>query len=991
MSEPGGAADRSDLPVSTIRSVLDQLDAAVLVLDSDGEVLDGNDTAVQRYGGPLQGATVATLGDASDQSDLTAAVQAAAQGKEQTVEWTVTNTADEPIVETVTFRPIHSDEEGSVVAIGRQIDTVPGTGRHQTEGTDRLAEKEPDFHRLDLEREYETVFNGVQDALFLLDVDEDGTIRFLRFNEQEERVTGQTTEEIRGKTPTEVFGEELGEELRSNYQTCVDRGEPVSYEEALTFDDRETVWQTRLAPIVIDGTVERIVGSAHEITELKEREQQLRRTQRRMELALETTRSAIYESEPATDEVWTYPSPNPVFGGDISSVDEIRSMLHPDDRDAFETAARPDAVGERYDLEYRIRTDSDTIRWVHDHGQRIRDVDGELRDVGVVTDVTERKQQKRELEQAKERLQVLFEAAPDAVVVHDEAGNVIDVNEQAVTNLGYTREELTAMSVEEFEVGIDVPELHKLWQQMGYGERSKQRGEHRRADGSTFPIEAWVNKVRIDGEPRFIAMIRDISAQVEREQRLERRNAFLQNTSDIITVMDDTGVVQYQNHRMGQLAEPTAHNIVGESPLDYVHPDDVEKATEAIESVRGEDGKAERNEVRLTVPGGGYRWYENRVVNLLSDPVVDGIIISSRDITERREQETAVAAARAELRQIIDLVPDLIFAKNRDGEYLLANEATAKAYGMTPEEVEGRPEHEVIPDVEDSNQFRQDDIEVIDSGTQKEIPVEELTTVDGERKLLRTTKIPYEVTGSGEDAVLGYARDVTALKEYEQTLERQRDNLRVLNQVVRHDIRNELQVILAYAETLDEFIEPDGKAYLEQLHEAGHNAVDITQSAREVTEALLQEGAEREAVAIDKTVQRVIDAVRNSYQNALVTVEPPIASVDVLADDMLDSVFRNLLSNAVIHNDQAVPKVTVTTATDGETVLIRVIDNGPGISDDRKERVFEEGEMSLDSGGTGLGLYLVQTLIDRYSGDVWIEDADTGGSEFVVELPIANA
>ncbi|TKX52860.1 PAS domain-containing protein, partial [Halorubrum sp. SP9] len=86
----------------------------------------------------------------------------------------------------------------------------------------------------------------------------------------------------------------------------------------------------------------------------------------------------------------------------------------------------------------------------------------------------------------------------------------------------------------------------------------------------------------------------------------------------------------------------------------------------------------------------------------------------------------------------------------------------------------------------------------------KAVGEETLTTADGETRILQTTKIPYEAPDTGEDAVLGYARDVTELKEYERTLEEQRDNLKLLNQVVRHDIRNQLMVVESYTEFLEE-------------------------------------------------------------------------------------------------------------------------------------------------------------------------------------------
>ena len=117
-----------------------------------------------------------------------------------------------------------------------------------------------------LRHEYEAIFNNVQDALFLLDVGADGTIRFHRFNRHEEELTGRTTEEVEGKTPVEVFGEELGTTVAENYRRCVERGEAITYQEQLSIDGVDRTRQTQLVPIEEHGSIDWIVGSSRDVT-----------------------------------------------------------------------------------------------------------------------------------------------------------------------------------------------------------------------------------------------------------------------------------------------------------------------------------------------------------------------------------------------------------------------------------------------------------------------------------------------------------------------------------------------------------------------------------------------------------------------------------------------------------------------------------------------------------------------------------------------------
>jgi PAS domain S-box-containing protein len=262
-----------------------------------------------------------------------------------------------------------------------------------------------------------------------------------------------------------------------------------------------------------------------------------------------------------------------------------------------------------------------------------------------------------------------------------------------------------------------------------------------------------------------------------------------------------------------------------------------------------------------------------------------------------------------------------------------------------------------------------------------------MRTADGTWKWIRDIGKIVERDTDGEPVrAVGIHLDVDERKAYERTLECQRDNLEVLNQVVRHDVRNALQLVLAYGDVLEDHVEGDGEAHLRRILKAGREAVDITKTAADVTKVLLRSEADRSAVNVRPVIEQEVDDVRTNHERAIVAVDGQIPNVEVLADDMLESVFRNLLNNAVVHNDEEIPEVTVSATADDETIRIRVADNGPGIPDEQKDRIFEEGKRGLDSEGTGLGLYLVRTLVDRYGGDVRVTDNEPDGSVFVVTL-----
>jgi len=144
-------------------------------------------------------------------------------------------------------------------------------GAH-TDITD-LKETEKEISRLT--KEYEKVFNGTQDAMFLIKVLEDGAFQYVRNNLAHQNKTGIFLEQIRDKSPEELLGKEMGDRVSENYRKCLVAGKSITYEEELNLPGGDYIWLTTLTPIVEEDQVVNIVGSATDITERKRLEIEL--------------------------------------------------------------------------------------------------------------------------------------------------------------------------------------------------------------------------------------------------------------------------------------------------------------------------------------------------------------------------------------------------------------------------------------------------------------------------------------------------------------------------------------------------------------------------------------------------------------------------------------------------------------------------------------------------------------------------------------------
>jgi len=348
--------------------------------------------------------------------------------------------------------------------------------------------------------------------------------------------------------------------------------------------------------------------------------------------------------------------------------------------------------------------------------------------------------------------------------------------------------------------------------------------------------------------------------------------------------------------------------------------------------------------------------------------------------------------AEERYRRLFEDAVEGIYKTTPDGSrYVMVNGSMADALGYDSPDALKRQVTDVGEDVfVDADRFEEYKSAVREAGAVENFEYR-VRREDGEvRWLSDNARLTYDDDGAA--GFRGGVIDITERKQYEAELEHRNEELEALNRVVRHDISNDMQVIMGWTEALDRHVDEGGRPALDKIATATEHVLEITDVAREYVETLTGEGApECKPVALDESLSYELDRQRDVHDAATFTVESPIPSVRVTANEMLNSVFRNLFNNAVVHNDSDHPHVDVTFDVRADDVVVHVADDGPGVPDEQKESIFGKGEQSIDSEGTGIGLYLVAEHVDNYGGDVWIEDNDPCGAIFSVALPKADA
>lgn len=214
----------------------------------------------------------------------------------------------------------------------------------------------------------------------------------------------------------------------------------------------------------------------------------------------------------------------------------------------------------------------------------------------------------------------------------------------------------------------------------------------------------------------------------------------------------------------------------------------------------------------------------------------------------------------------------------------------------------------------------------------------------------------------------------------------ERKAVQFLNRLLKHGLRNDLQVALGMAEMLEGQVEEEGRRPLSKLKDSVKSASNRLEEASTFVKAI-QGGRrlDKTPVHLGDAMDEVVAETEERFPDAEVAVEGD-TDIYVEGGDPLPYVFDNLLTNAVKHNDKETPRVEVSFDDRGDSVMVNVADNGPGVPEDMKGAIFGRGNKGDESTGSGMGLYLIDNLVSAYGGDIWVEDNEPEGSVFRVEL-----
>ena len=703
----------------------------------------------------------------------------------------------------------------------------------------------------------------------------------------------------------------------------------------------------------------------------------------------------------------------------------------------FGAARREDLIGRRMlesvepalrdKVRQRIERSASTGKINLPIERRLVRLDGSLVDVDVVAipivegvkgtaqvvfrDITERKRAELNLALKNVILSTQQETSLDGILVVDEHGKIISFNQHFV--------ELWDIPPEVGASGSDERALQwvsdKLADPDAFMARVAHLYEHREEksredialkDGRTFDR---YSAPMFGADGRYYGRVwyfRDITERKQAEGLLKasetRFRALIEHSMDLVTIMGADGRFKYSSPAVARLLGYEPGELIGDVGFGFVHPDDMPRAQAALGAALRGDTAVIRQTFRFRHKDGSWRVFESVVTNLLGEPTVAGVVINSRDVTDRARSEEALRRSEADFRGLVEHAPLGIYRATPEGRFLTVNPALIRMLGYAWAEEVLRLDigRDVYADPEQRNKLLTDDAQHNEAGTETE-----WKRKDGSIITVRVSIHAVYGLGGQVECYEGLVGDITQQRSLENQF-RQAQRMEAVGRLaggVAHDFNNILTAITGYSELLLEDLGPKDpkRADVGEIKAAAMRATALTRqllafSRKQVLQTRVVDLNEL-VQTLDNMLHRLIgEDVRLELSLALALgavradpgqIEQVILNLAVNSRDAMPSGGRLTIETANVDLDEAYARAHAG-ALPGRYVMLAVSDTGVGMDGEIRSHIFEPFFTTKEVGkGTGLGLATVYGIVKQSGGSVWVYSEPGRGTTFKIYLP----
>jgi len=605
----------------------------------------------------------------------------------------------------------------------------------------------------------------------------------------------------------------------------------------------------------------------------------------------------------------------------------------------------------------------------------------------ITRDITEQKKAEKSFQESEGKYRELLNGMNDTAWVIDFDCNIMDVNDAAVEVMGYSREELLSMGLTGIDSNLNPEEIKGLVEGMPADEIQVFKTVHTTKDGKKIPVEISSSLVTYHGKQAILSIARNITERKRAEKKLsqseERYRTVFENTGTAMCILEEDKTISMINRRFEELSGYPQKEIEGKKWTDFITKDCLERMKRYHEARRKRGGKAPTHYNFDFVNKKGQ--IRNALLSITLIPGTKKSVASILDITEQKKTEKALREAEKKYRKTILKANVGIIGYDAEGKVKVLNPKMCQMTGFKRSEIPTLRDwfEKLYPNKEERYKIRDKWFKRMSEEGEVKEGHAIITTKDGKRRNFLFNGVRLE---SGDS--IAFAEDITERKEAEEKLDRMMNELVTINEklgvvgkLTRHDARNKLSVVANNVYLAKQRLAGNNNAldYLGDIESAIGQMEKIFDFARNY-EMLGVEGLSY--VDVEKSVDEAA-MLFSGLDGAKLVNE--CQGLTVMADSLLRQLVYNLIDDTLKHGEK-VSQIRVYYEEEEDQLKLIYEDDGVGIPNDEKEKIFKEGYGK----GTGYGLYLLKKICETYGWIIQETGVPGKGAQFTMTIPKTN-